>query len=208
MTKIKLCGLTRPEDIAAANELQPEYIGFIFWDKSRRYVTKEKAKELKGQLSDNIKAVGVFVDGDVNTIVSYLDEGIIDAVQLHGNEDEAYIARLMSLTTSTIIKAYKIKASDDIVDATWSVADIILLDSGMGSGLTFDWELMRSIKKPYFLAGGLDCDNIEEAIREYSPYGVDVSSGIETDGVKDPEKMRTFVEKVRNFDRTDQPQNI
>lgn len=201
MTKIKLCGLLRPEDITVANEILPDYIGFIFWEKSRRYVTKETAAGLKASLSDSIKTVGVFVDEDVSTVASYIDEGIVDAVQLHGNEDEAYIARLMSLTECTIIKAYKIGSSEDIINAASSVADIILLDSGKGSGVTFDWELMKSIRKPFFLAGGLDCDNVQEALREYAPFGVDVSSGIETDGYKDPDKMREFVKRVRDFDR-------
>ena len=197
MTKIKLCGLTRSEDIKIANELQPDYIGFVFWDRSKRHITVDKARELKDALSAGIKAVGVFVDEEIDKVASLLNDGIIDIAQLHGNEDEAYIADLRSRTYNQVIKAYKIRSKEDVEKATSSPADLILLDAGMGDGETFDWDLIRQMNRPYILAGGLDCDNVAKAVRKLSPYGVDVSSGIETDGAKDPVKMKDFVAKVR-----------
>lgn len=197
MTKIKLCGLSRPCDIDAANRLKPEYIGFVFLPKSKRYVNYEKARELKSLLSLEIKAVGVFVDKSPQTVAQLLNAGTIDIAQLHGNEDEDYIKLLRSLTDKPIIKAFRIKSGDDIARAEESTADCVLLDSGMGTGKQFDWNLIQSIKRPYFLAGGLDCDNVSEAVRTLRPYAVDVSSGIETDGLKDKEKMAAFVATVR-----------
>lgn len=197
MTKIKLCGLSRICDIEAANRLKPEYIGFVFLPKSKRYVTYEKAKELKSLLSPDIKVVGVFVDESVEIVARLLNDGTIDIAQLHGGEDEDYISRLRKLTGKPIIKAFRIESEEDIARAEKSSADHILLDSGMGTGKVFDWSLIQSIKRPYFLAGGLDCDNVGEAIKKLRPYAVDVSSGIETNGLKDKEKMAAFVAKVR-----------
>lgn len=197
MTKIKLCGLSRPCDIEAANRLKPEYIGFVFLPKSKRYVDYEKARELKSLLSPIIKAVGVFVDESPQTVAELLNNGIIDIAQLHGGEDEDYIGLLRNLTDKPIIKAFRIQSEDDILRAEESSADYILLDSGMGTGTVFNWDLIQNIKRPYFLAGGLDCDNVGEAVGKLHPYAVDVSSGIETNGLKDKEKMAAFVAKVR-----------
>ena len=196
--EIKLCGLTREEDIKIANELLPEYIGFVFANKSKRYISPENALKLKQKLLPRIKAVGVFVDEDVKTIADYLNRGIIDMAQLHGSEDEAYIKRLRALTDKPIIKAYKIKSRDDLHGVQESSADYILLDSGTGSGSVFDWDLIKSIERQYFLAGGLNPQNVEEAIRTLRPFAIDVSSGIETDGHKDPVKMKEFVNTARS----------
>lgn len=197
MTKIKLCGLSRPIDIEVANRLSPEYIGFVFAPKSKRYVTAEKAKELKRLLAPEIKAVGVFVDESPQTVAELLNEGVIDIAQLHGSEDEDYIKLLKELAGKPIIKAFCIESEEDIVRAEKSSADYILLDSGTGTGNVFDWSLIKSVKRPYFLAGGLDCTNVGEAIRTLQPYAVDVSSGIETNGLKDINKMTEFVSIVR-----------
>lgn len=193
MTKIKFCGLTRTCDIEAVNELKPDYIGFVFWQKSKRYITRSKAKELKAMLSKDIKAVGVFVDEDISQVAELLKTGIIDIAQLHGSEDEAYIKELRNLTGKKIIKAFKITSEDDISKANESSADYVLLDAGMGDGKTFDWNIINNIHRPYFLAGGLDCNNVSEAISKLAPFAVDVSSGIETEGLKDPIKMREFM---------------
>lgn len=197
MTKIKLCGLSRPCDIEAANRLKPEYIGFVFLPKSKRYVDYEKARELKSLLSPEIKAVGVFVDESPQRAAELLNDGTIDIAQLHGGEDEDYIGLLRNLTDKPIIKAFRIQSEDDTLCAEESSADYILLDSGMGTGTVFNWDLIQNIKRPYFLAGGLDCDNVGEAVGRLRPYAVDVSSGIETNGLKDKEKMAAFVAKVR-----------
>lgn len=201
MTKIKLCGLSRPCDIEAANELKPEYIGFVFAPKSKRYVTYEKAMELKSQLSPEIHAVGVFVNEPPKNVANLLKNGIIDIAQLHGDEGEDYITQLRLLTDKPIIKAFRIKAANDIEIAEQSTADYILLDSGAGTGMIFDWNLVKSIRRPYFLAGGLDARNVADAVKALHPFAVDVSSGIETNGVKDKTKMAAFVAAVRKEDR-------
>lgn len=201
MTKIKLCGLSRPEDILYVNELMPEYIGFVFAPKSRRYVSPDKALELKQMLSSEIRAVGVFVNETPEQIVELLKKGIIDMVQLHGKEDELYIKRLRKITDKLVIKAFRIETAADIEAANRSVADYVLLDSGAGTGTAFNWKLIQGIKRPYFLAGGLSPDNIAKAMKQLTPYAVDVSSGIETDGYKDKEKMTAFISAVRKEDR-------
>ena len=197
MTKIKLCGLSRQCDIEWANELKPDYIGFIFWSKSKRNVSSEKAKELKALLSPDIKAVGVFVNEPVENVAELLSNNIIDIAQLHGSEDEEYITKLRTLSDKPIIKAFLLKSKDDAKTAEKSTADHILLDSGMGAGKSFDWNLLREIKRPYFLAGGLYPENVADPIDKLSPFAVDVSSGIETDNFKDKNKMTAFVKAVR-----------
>ena len=197
MTRIKLCGLSRLADIKIVNSLCPEYIGFVFYEKSSRYVTTEKAVELKNLLSDRIKAVGVFVDEPLEKVVDLLDKGIIDIAQLHGNENDEYIKRLREHSKRPVIKAFRIKSKEDIKKAEGSLADFILLDSGQGSGEAFDWELLRDIKRDYFLAGGLDPYNVKDALRILHPYAVDVSSGIEKDHIKDERLMAAFVSAVR-----------
>lgn len=166
MTKMKLCGLFRPCDIDAANELKPEYIGFVFAPKSRRYVTPEEAAELKKLLAPDIQAVGVFVNEVPERIAAFLNKGIIDIAQLHGVEDENEINQLRALTDKPIIKAFCIKKSEDITNAESCLADYILLDSGEGTGTVFDWKKIQNIQRPYFLAGGLSIDNVENAVRQ------------------------------------------
>ncbi|MBQ9165962.1 MAG: phosphoribosylanthranilate isomerase [Oscillospiraceae bacterium] len=198
MTKIKLCGLSRQQDIEAANELKPEYIGFVFAPKSRRYVSRETAAALKGKLHPDIKAVGVFVNEEPETVAALLRDGIINIAQLHGTETEDYIRRLRTQTEKPIIKAFRIDTARDVLTAESSSADYILLDSGAGgTGTSFDWALIRHIHRPYFLAGGLGIGNVADAIRTLKPYAVDVSSGIETDGWKDKRKMQEFVTIIR-----------
>ena len=197
MTKIKLCGLSRASDIEAANRLKPEYVGFVFAPKSKRYVSPETAGELKRLLIPEIKAVGVFVNEAPQNIAKFLNSGIIDIAQLHDRETENEIKQLRSLTSKPIIKAFRIASDQDIADALNSTADYILLDSGAGTGAVFDWNLIQNMKRPYFLAGGLMPDNVESAVKTLKPYVVDVSSGIETNGVKDKAKMAAFVAAVR-----------
>ncbi len=201
MTKIKLCGLYRPCDIETANELKPEHIGFVFASKSKRYITPEKAANLKRLLNPNIKAVGVFVDENPENIVCLLNSGTIDICQLHGSEDEAYIHDLRQLTDRAIIKAFRIQSAGDIEAVNRCTAEYVLLDSGAGAGTVFDWGLVKSIRRPYFLAGGLDVDNVANAVKTLHPFAVDVSSGIETNGVKNKTKMAAFVAAVRKEER-------
>ncbi|MBQ9239591.1 MAG: phosphoribosylanthranilate isomerase [Treponema sp.] len=197
MTKIKLCGLFQKCDIEAANELKPEYIGFVFAKKSTRYVSPEKAVRLKQLLALDIKAVGVFVNEAPQTIATLFRDGIIDIAQLHGGESENYIEQLRQLTEKPILKAFRIKTASDMQHVEKCSADYILLDSGAGTGTAFDWKLIRNINRPYFLAGGLSPDNVADAVARLHPFAVDVSSGIETDGVKDKTKMAAFVAAVR-----------
>ena len=200
MTAVKMCGLSRKSDIQAVNEIKPEYIGFVFWTKSKRYISPEKAFELKKLLDENIKAVGVFVDEDIEKVAELLENNVIDIAQLHGSETEDYINKLRSMTKKPVIKAFRITSKNDVEKAVNSTADMILLDAGMGDGKIFDWSLLRDIKRPYFLAGGLNCENIADAVRNINPYAVDVSSGIETDGLKDIKKMAVFAKTVRKED--------
>lgn len=202
MTKIKLCGLSRPCDIEAANGLKPDYIGFVFAPESRRFVTHEKAAELKSLLSPEIRAVGVFVNEAPEVVAGLLNTGIIDMAQLHGRENENDISKLRQLTDKPVIQAFRIQTAGDILPAEQSAADYVLLDSGAGTGTAFDWKLIREIKRPYFLAGGLHPGNVGEAVRTLRPFAVDISSGIETGGVKDRVKMAAFAAAVRKEDRS------
>lgn len=198
MTKIKFCGLTRVEDIKIANEIFPEFIGFVFAKKSRRYITPKKAAELKKILRREIFSVGVFVDEKIEIVADLAKKNIFDLIQLHGAEDENYISELKNFTDKKIIKAVQIKNADDLKLAENFSSDFILLDSGAGTGKKFDWEILKNFHQKYFLAGGLNPENISNAIKILKPFAVDVSSGIETDGVKDAEKMKKFIEKVRS----------
>lgn len=198
-TKIKICGLTRAQDIQAANALQLDYIGFVFAPKSKRFVAPEQAKQLRQQLAPGIQAVGVFVNAPPEQIAALLADGTIDIAQLHGQEDAAYIARLRSLTRAPIWQAFRIENTEDISRANASPADLVLLDHGAGgTGERFDWTLLHGMARPFVLAGGLTPQNAAEAIAQARPYAVDASSGCETNGVKDPAKMLAFVNAIRN----------
>lgn len=198
MTRIKLCGLSRICDIETANRLNPEYIGFVFSKNSTRYVSSERAALLKERLSPGIKAVGVFVRENEEVVAGLLERGVIDMAQLHGGEDEAYIRRLRELTGKPLMKAFRVGTAMEIAAAEECSADYVLLDSGEGgTGCVFDWGLLGQIGRPYFLAGGLTPENVERAVRKFQSFAVDVSSGIETGGRKDSEKMAAFVAAVR-----------
>ena len=197
MTKIKLCGLSRTRDILAANQLRPEYIGFVFAPKSSRYISSEQARELKALLSSQIRTVGVFVNEGIDRVEELLNSGVIDLAQLHGSEDADYIRQLRTRTGKPVIQAFRITSEEDVKRAEHSMADHILLDAGAGTGTVFDWSMLQQLRLPYFLAGGLGPENVKGAVERLHPYAVDVSSGIETDGSKDPEKMAAFVTAVR-----------
>ncbi len=190
--KVKMCGLTREEDIEAANAVRPEYIGFVFAKKSRRYIDPAAAGQLRKKLDPSICAVGVFVDEHAETVAALLNEGIIDIAQLHGQEDDAYIRQLKKRTEKPLIKAFRIRAQEDIQAAQRSTADLVLLDAGAGDGKTFDWALLEGMKRPFFLAGGLEPENIREIQENPFLFALDVSSGIETNGQKDIHKMAAF----------------
>jgi tryptophan synthase beta chain len=195
--------MTSLKDIEAANALRPDYVGFVFWEKSKRNVLRQQALEMRKALLPEIKAVGVFVDEAPEKVAALLTDGVIDIAQLHGSEDEEYIVRLRELAgDKPIIKAFVINGSSDIEAAQRCSADYLLLDSGKGTGRTFNWELIKDAEfdRPFFLAGGLGPENVADAIKAVRPYAVDVSSGIETEGGKDPEKMKEFMLQVLRRD--------
>lgn len=189
-TKIKICGLFRREDIAAVNRVRPDFIGFVFWEKSRRFVTPKQAADFRKELDPGIQAVGVFVDAPCEKIITLLEEGIIDIAQLHGEETEEDIRYIQAVTHKPVIKAVKVRSRDDVEAWLDSGADWLLFDSGMGSGTSFDWRLLAGVEREYFLAGGLTPEKMRELPEFLHPYGVDVSSGVETDGYKDPLKIQ------------------
>lgn len=199
MVKVKICGLRRPEDIEAANAAKPDYVGFIFVPETKRYVKPDLAANFRRDLAADIQTVGVFVNAPIEEIVAICQAGTIDLVQLHGEEDQAYIANLKGQVDQHIIKSVAV-GDELVVDP--NQADYLLFDSLSpsrgGSGKIFDWQMVSAYQeKPFFLAGGLGVENIEEALKVVRPYAVDASSSLETDGVKDPVKMQEFVAKIR-----------
>ena len=200
MTKIKICGLSRRCDISFVNRCGPDYAGFVVnVPKSRRSVTPEEARALSALLSPEVMPVGVFVNERAEVVASMLNDGIIFAAQLHGSEDEDYIGALRRCTGGILIQAFSVASPSDMERAAASPADYVLLDSGGGTGRTFDWRLIKGFKRPYFLAGGLGADNLPAALAELRPFAVDMSSGVETGGVKDPAKIEAAVAAVRRY---------
>ena len=223
-TGIKICGMRRIEDIEAANACRPDYIGFILSPGFRRSVTPEAAEQLARRLAPGILKVGVFVNESVEKVAAAA--GFLDLIQLHGSEDNAYIRDLRGRLATTndprgraattndprgrlLIQAFRIRSADDLKRAKESEADYLLLDNGTGTGEAFDWSLISDAEvlmcgeaaKPWILAGGLGPDNVAEAVRRFKPFAVDLSSGAETDGWKDPEKMARCVQAVREAGR-------
>lgn len=201
MKKVKICGLRRKEDILMANRLKPDYVGFVFADSSRK-VTKEEALELSGQLEKGISPVGVFVNEEPETVAQIANAGIIDLIQLHGDEDEAYIEKLKTLTKKPVIKAVRVRSREQIQKAETLSCDYLLFDTYRkgqygGSGKSFDVSLIGKVSKPYFLAGGLNANNVAEKLRNCDAFAADVSSAVETDGYKDEKKVQQFIEAVR-----------
>ena len=197
MTKIKFCGLMTLDDVYAANELLPEFVGFVFAAGSKRRVTPAQAEKFRNALSKKILAVGVFVDEKISVVAELLNAGTIDIAQLHGGEDADYISRLRTLTTKPLIKAVEVHSPENLRTIEQIDSDYVLIDSGKGSGNVFDWRILKNFSRPYFLAGGLNPENVSAAIKILNPFAVDVSSGIESNGRKDAAKMREFVSAVR-----------
>jgi len=201
MSKIKICGVFMPEDIDAVNEALPDYTGFVFAP-SRRQISAAQGHALRAWLDRRILAVGVFVDAVIADIAALCREGVIDMVQLHGNEDADYIERLKDKADVPVIKAVRVQNTAQIEEAQQFACDYLLLDtyaknSMGGSGRSFDWSLIPPLYKPYFIAGGIDVANINKAV-ELKPYCIDISSGAETNGLKDYKKIAELVRKVRS----------
>ena len=217
MTRIKICGLKRTEDVDYVNQYLPDYAGFVFAG-SKRKVTDEQAEELSRKLDERITPVGVFVNEPAEHIVNLVKKGIIRVVQLHGDEDETYILKLRELLKEAdkesdnrkeaikIIKAVRVQSREQILKAAKLPCDYLLLDTWQkdaygGCGKQFDKSLIPSeLTVPYFLAGGLSAENIQENIKTCHPYAVDVSSAVETDGKKDRKKIQEFIERVREYE--------
>lgn len=197
MTKIKICGLMQTRDAECLNALKPDYAGMILSPGFRRSVSAETASAIRNTLSPEIPAVGVFVDAPFQFITELAGNGIIQYIQLHGHEDAVYLRGLRLCCGLPVMQAFRIRSAEDLKRAEQSDADMILLDSGTGTGKMFDHALLAGFKRPYLLAGGLSPENAAEMIAALHPCGVDVSSGVETDGSKDPEKIRAFVQAVR-----------
>ena len=199
MSRIKICGLRRPEDIAAVNEARPDYCGFIVeYPKSRRSIDRTTLRELVRGLREKIVPVGVFVNATKELVAELLEEGTIQIAQLHGQESQEYIQELKVLTEKPLIQAFSIKSKEDVERARESVADYILLDQGSGgTGKVFDWSLVGEDGRPYLLPGGLDVENLREAIGLLHPWAVDLSSSLEIDGMKDAGRICQAVEIVR-----------
>lgn len=207
MSKIKICGLKKFEDIDAVNSCMPDYAGFVLVPGRTRDISHELASELKKRLSKDIPAVGVFVNERRDVIAGLLERGVIDMAQLHGQETEEDVRWLKERTGKPLIKAVSVKSADDVERWRHSAADFLLADNGAGgSGQTFDWSLISDITNdglpPFFLAGGININNLEAALA-LKPYAVDISGGVETDGHKNPALIRDVINKVRRFDNDD-----
>lgn len=207
---VKYCGITKEEEIQHLQQLPIDYVGFVFYKKSKRFVDREQARRLREKLNPSIPAVGVFVEEEISKILELLQEGIIQGVQLHGEEEEAYVLKLKQEMAKLGIKpflwqAFILKEEKDMERANTSPADLILLDGGKGEGKEAEAGFLQKIQRPYILAGGLSSENVVEKIKAFSPYGLDVSSGIEEQGEegirKSPEKMERFIRLVRSCEK-------
>lgn len=198
--KIKLCGIRTANDVHLINEAQPDFCGFIVeFPKSFRSVSESELRNLAAQVSPEINKVGVFVNAPQDLVIRLLQENVIDLAQLHGQEDNVYIEEIKSKTGKQVIKAFSIKTKEDVQKALESPADYILLDQGGGgTGQTFDWSLIPPINRPWFLAGGLNTDNLHTAIEDLHPWGIDLSSSLETNKKKDPAKIKRIMELIHH----------
>ena len=219
--KVKMCGISKVETIPAVVEAKPDYMGLVFAP-SKRQVTVDQAKTLVEELhrgyapkygsdtehdkNDTIKTVGVFVNETVDNLITIANEANLDAVQLHGDEDEAFIQSLKERTNVEVWKAVQIRSAADVEEWIDSSADMLLFDAYHkdergGTGEVFDWSSLDAFERPFMLAGGIDSTNVARAIRTVRPYGIDISSGIETNGVKDDEKITAFTKIVKSIGR-------
>ena len=196
--EIKICGLSRLEDVIAVNRFGADYAGFVFFKKSKRYIDPYQAGELIEYLRSDIKSVGVFMDEPLDNVVSATRISGVEMIQLHGHESEEYVEYLRRTLDRPVIKAFKADEPGALEKALHTAADHILIDSGAGAGRTFDWNILKGFGRKYFLAGGLDPDSVGEAVRMLEPFAVDVSSGVETDGVKDAKKIEDFIKAVKH----------
>ena len=204
MVKVKICGIKNLQDVQAVNKHKPDFAGFVFYPLSKRYVSLIVARRLKAALNRHIKTVGVFVNAPVEEIAAAAELGIIDLVQLHGDEGNTYIAELKKICKLPIIKAVRVQDESDIKRADYYDCDYLLFDTYSqsaygGTGRQFNTQLLKGVKihKPYFIAGGLNADNVRRALKGLKPFAADVSGGVETDGGKDAAKIKAFIKQVK-----------
>ena len=197
-TELKICGLSRMEDVIAVNRHGADYAGFVFFKKSKRYIDPYKAGELIEFLRSDIKSVGVFLDEPLDSVISTARISGVEMIQLHGHESEEYVEYVKRTLERPVIKAFKADEEGALEKALHTTADYVLIDSGAGTGKKFDWNILKDFKREYFLAGGLDPDSVGEAISLLEPFAVHVSSGVETDGIKDIEKIEKFIKAVKH----------
>ena len=201
MTRIKLCGMMREQDIQTANQIRPYYCGFVFAPESPRYVTPATASMLIRGLSRGITPVGVFRNNKPEYIAECCRISGVKTVQLHGDYGDADVVSIKELTGLPVIRAFSVSSRDEAEKAAESSADFLMFDSGLGgTGKTFDISVLSGIGRDFFLAGGLDAENVAQTIKDIMPFAVDVSSGIETGGLKDPVRMKAFADAVRGAD--------
>ncbi|MGI6032964.1 MAG: phosphoribosylanthranilate isomerase [Coriobacteriales bacterium] len=197
-TRVKFCGLKTQGDVAAANHVKPDLCGFITdYPASRRSLSCSEVRTLAARVDAGIFTVSVTVNAPVADVGAAAEDGMVDLIQLHGDEGNDYIDGLRALTKAGIIQAFRIDSPADVDRARASAADMVLLDAGRGEGRTFNWNLISGFDRPFILAGGLSPENVGVAIEELHPWGIDVSTGIETDGSKDEAKMAAIMSAVR-----------
>lgn len=204
MVKVKICGIKTLQDVEIVNRQKSDFTGFVFYPLSKRYVSLITARSLKVKLNKKIKSIGVFVNAPPEEIAAAAELGIINMVQLHGDETNAYIAELRKICTLPIIKAVRVREEADIKKAAFYNCEYFLFDtystaSYGGTGRQFDTQLLKGVKinKPYFLAGGLNAGNVRSALKGLKPYAVDVSGGVESGGSKDEIKIKNFIKQVK-----------
>ena len=201
MAKVKICGISHDVEIGIMNELMPDYVGFNFCSKSKRFIAPEHAGLLRSKLKKGIKSVGVFENAKLDQVALTVETAGLDMVQLRGHETGEYIAVLREYIKCPIIRAFRVSTSMEAERAMYTTADYVMLDSGAGSGTKFDWGMIGSSKRrPYFLKGGLNPDNIQQALElSPQPYALDVSTGVESGSLKDYRKVMKFLQAVRSF---------
>ena len=200
MAKVKICGISHEAEINIMNELKPDFIGFAFYGKSRRFIAPEHAAYLRAKLRPGIKAVGVFKNASLESVAMSVETAALDMIQLHGDETGEYIAAIREYVRCPIIRTFKIASAMDADKAMYSTADYVMLDGGE-AGKAFDWSLVGSNRRrKFFLKGGLNPDNVVQALSiTPTPYAVDVSTGVESNRLKDYRKVMKFLQAVRNF---------
>ena len=198
--KIKICGLFRTQDAEYIDELLPDFAGFVFYPKSHRFTDDDTAFKLRQKINPIVKTVGVFVDDAAKHIEKLYKKGTINIIQLHGHESDEYIKNLRQrLPDAEIWQAFVIRDENDLIRAETSSADKVLLDNGYGTGKCFDWSLIKDFKRDFILAGGITPENINEAAEKFSPWAIDVSSGVETEKIKDKEKINSVIAEIRRL---------